>query len=384
MRTIIFKAIEKCNANCIYCDVIKKEIHDVMNFELLELILKKMNSFLMNNPNEKISFLLHGGEIGLLGSEYFRKLKQLLIKHCKTTNDRIKIIAQSNLTVINQDQIDAIKDLGITSLGTSYELIPNIRGIGKSRNTRKYNSLFFKGIDLLRKNNMKFGIIYVVNKESLSIPKEIFFHLTNIAYDNQIKFNCIHKYGENDYGNELGISEEEYAHFLGEVFKQWWKYKYTLPMISPFRNIYYAVTENKFCFSCTRAGNCSSGFVYIDPLGNIHHCCSDGDHSKSPRYSNIVDKTFDEIYNHPFRQELSNRNILLPQGECKLCPYWKICNGGCPFSSYHYKGNINYTNGCKTTKIFIKEYFEPITGLKVNMHANITYLNNELDTILNK
>ncbi|MDR0206327.1 MAG: hypothetical protein LBI45_03600 [Bacteroidales bacterium] len=78
MITLIFKAVEKCNSNCIYCGVIKKRQDVIMQFDLLQNILIKINDFLINNHSEEITFTWHGGEVCLLGSEYFQKAIELL------------------------------------------------------------------------------------------------------------------------------------------------------------------------------------------------------------------------------------------------------------------------------------------------------------------
>ncbi|HOT88315.1 MAG TPA: hypothetical protein PL028_02095 [Bacteroidales bacterium] len=43
MATIIFKPTEKCNSNCIYCDVVVKKKPKTMSLELLEHIFKNMD-----------------------------------------------------------------------------------------------------------------------------------------------------------------------------------------------------------------------------------------------------------------------------------------------------------------------------------------------------
>ena len=62
MAVVIFKAVEKCNSNCVYCDVIKKKQNKVMDEELLRLIFRRMDEYLKENPGEDITFTWHGGE----------------------------------------------------------------------------------------------------------------------------------------------------------------------------------------------------------------------------------------------------------------------------------------------------------------------------------
>ena len=80
-----------------------------MDFELLELLFIRMNKYLVGHPLETITFTWHGGEVCLLGSDYFNTAIRLQEKHCPDTRSRINHQVQSNLTLINQDIIDAFK-----------------------------------------------------------------------------------------------------------------------------------------------------------------------------------------------------------------------------------------------------------------------------------
>ena len=72
MKVLIFKAVEICNSNCIYCDVIEKGSKTIMSLELLELVFRKIDEYLKSN-DEEIQLIWHGGEPCLLGVDYFKK-----------------------------------------------------------------------------------------------------------------------------------------------------------------------------------------------------------------------------------------------------------------------------------------------------------------------
>jgi sulfatase maturation enzyme AslB (radical SAM superfamily) len=120
MAIIIFKAIEKCNSNCIYCNVIKKHQDVVMDMGLVETVFGRINEFLLANPSETVTFTWHGGEVCLLGEQYLQKAHEIQTRLCPATGGRIKHLVQSNLTLITQGLIDAFKQLGITQIGSSF------------------------------------------------------------------------------------------------------------------------------------------------------------------------------------------------------------------------------------------------------------------------
>ena len=363
MVTIIFKAVEKCNSNCIYCGVIAKKQNMIMQYDLLREVLQKINDFLLKYPDEEINFTWHGGEVCLLGAEYFFKAIEMLETYCPTTKNRIRHAVQSNLTLINQEIIDAFKILGIKNIGSSYEFLPHIRGFGKERDSIAYNKKFFEGVNLLEKNDLRWGVIYVVHKQSLQNPMEVFHILTNLSVTSAPKLNKIYIYGEDKHN--LVITGREYADFLGAILPFWWenreRYSNVLPLSQFYESYLYKTTR----MDCELAGACSHRWLYIGPTGKASHCGRAGDFGIQS-YGNIQEQTFEALLNHPQRNDIKNRTTILRNGPCKNCRYWIVCHGGCPLDAILVNGNINTrAPHCEWIKHFLSHYFEPITGLRM-------------------
>lgn len=90
-----------------------------------------------------------------------------------------------------------------------------------------------------------------------------------------------------------------------------------------------------------------------------------------------------EIFADEQRKLIDNRVNVLDKTDCKGCEYWRLCHGGCPLDAYNgYKDYNRKTDQCLSRKIFLKKYFEPITGLKLpkrdkKMSNRIDYLTPE-------
>jgi len=361
MAVVIFKAVEKCNSNCIYCEVIKKRQDEIMNFDLLKLIFIRMNDYLTAFPEENISFTWHGGEVCLLGPDYFRVALKLQEEHCRETKSRINHLVQSNLTLLTQEIIDVFKKLGIRQIGSSFEPIHSIRGFGKRRDSQSYNRRFMEGAKLLNKNNMHWGVIYVVHRLSLKMPLEIFFYLTNLNPRSHPNFNQVKIYDEDTH--KLAITGEEFADFLGAIFPVWYKNKERYPNVQPFSDYLRNVRDCDLTSVCESSGNCSHKWIYIGPEGETSHCGRTGDHYVLS-YGNIKDYTFEEIMHHPQRDQLTRRQSVLASTVCRNCRFWGICHGGCPLDAYMTSGDfIRRSPRCETTRVFMEKYFEPVTGL---------------------
>ncbi len=364
MAVVIFKAVEKCNSNCIYCEVIKKQQDEIMNYDLLRLIFIRMNEYLEENPDEHITFTWHGGEVCLLGPEYFRVALKLQQECCSKTKSRISHLVQSNLTLINQEFIDIFLELGIKQVGSSFEPIHNIRGFGKNRDSQAYNKKFVEGVRLLEKNHIKWGVIYVVHKLSLNMPLEIFYYLTNLNTRSHPNFNQVKLFGDDK--TNLAISGEEFADFLGAIFPVWYKHMDRYPNVQPFSQYLRNIRDKDFSSICESSGTCSYKWIYIGPEGETSHCGRTGDYGVLP-YGNLKEKTFRDIMKDPQRKQLADRQLYLPENDCIGCRFWGICHGGCPLDAYMTNQNfLSKSPRCETTKVFIEKYFEPVTGLKAD------------------
>lgn len=366
MPTVIFKPTEACNSNCIYCDgVLKQHRDERMSYELLEKTFFRMNEYLCANPTERIQFTWHGGEPLLLGVEFFRHALEFQQKYCSTTMSRIEHCIQTNLTLINQDYIDIFLEMGITSVGTSFDPIPNVRGFGPKIDSDAYNRLFINGLRLLERNNIGWGVIYVVTRRSLADPRKIFHYLTNLSLTGSINFNAVLVYGEDTY--KIAITPLEFADFLGAIFPLWWEYRDRYPNVEPFDSYVKNLIEGQNHLGCCDSGECAYHHVYIGPGGAASHCSRSADWDII-WYGNINDQSLDEILKHEKRHLIQDRNRILPASDCRGCEFWEICHGGCPLDSYAAHGDFGHkSEWCMAKKVFLKKYFLPITKVQLEL-----------------
>jgi uncharacterized protein len=74
MPLVILKATEKCNSNCSYCDVVRKDgTGRSMPIDVLETVFRRVNEYLIAFPGEEVELNWHGGEPLILGTDYFRE-----------------------------------------------------------------------------------------------------------------------------------------------------------------------------------------------------------------------------------------------------------------------------------------------------------------------
>jgi uncharacterized protein len=363
MATLILKATEKCNSNCYYCDVVQKAgTGRVMPLELLETVFKRINEYLERLPNEELILLWHGGEPLLLGPDYYRAALKFQDKHCRGTKHRIRQHMQSNLTCMEEEYVPILKEMGINSIGTSYDPEPHMRGPGASRDTAEYNRRFLRATEILERNGIGWGLIYVITKRSLSKPMDVFHFLANLLLASGINMNPVLIYDE--ARKDVSVTPDEVVEFYGAIFPYWWQHRDRFPNVEPFKAYVADIIDGEKRFACVDSGLCSHAHMNVAPDGSASQCGRSSDWNLLD-YGNIADRPLIEIFNDPQRDALKQRNTILPKVDCKGCRFWTICHGGCPLDSWSKHGEFGHkTEWCRIKKGFLTKYFEPITGVR--------------------
>ncbi len=359
MATVIFKPTEACNSRCVYCDVIKKKTSGakMMDFATLAIFFNRVNEFLLERPREKMEIIWHGGEPLLLGPGYFERALLYQEKYCSETFSRIRHSIQSNLTLLSREFFEPLRKLGITRISSSYDPIPHIRGIGAKRDSKAYNKKFLDSIQLLNEEGFDWGVIYVVTKQSLEKPLEIFRFLTNLAPRGGLMFNPVLLYGPGL--DHIRITPHEYVNFLGAIFPTWWRGRNDFGYIEPFSSTARNLIEETKSLMCVDSGGCAYSHIDVLPDGRASHCGRSADWGLLD-YGCIQENSFSRIFSDPQREILARRNEVLPETECKGCRFWNVCHGGCPLDGWLAGGSFLHKSGwCRARKALIEKYVEP-------------------------
>ncbi|MGA2834869.1 MAG: radical SAM protein [Terracidiphilus sp.] len=358
MATVIFKATEACNAQCVYCDVAhnKKAIREKMPYELLELFFTRVNDYLLAKSDDTMEIIWHGGEPLLLGTDYFAKALEFQQKQCEKTAHRIRHSVQTNLTLFRPEFVPVFKQLGVTSFGTSYDPFTDLRGIGATVDANLYRRKFMESVRLVEREGFSWGMIYVVTKLSLDRPLDIFWFLMNLNPTGSMMFNPV--YLRDRSLSHLDITAEEFADFLGAIFPAWWKNRWRMPRVEPFRMMEENLRGSRSMICCD-SGVCAKTHFGIAPDGNFFQCGRAMDWGLLGLGS-IKERSFVDVLEDPAKAKMLERTKLLGETECKGCRFWDVCHGGCPLDGWLKTGSLmSRSRMCVAKKIFLEKYFEP-------------------------
>ena len=377
MTTVIFKPTEACNGNCVYCDVVRKDREKGarLGLETLEHFFVRINEYLLERPDEHFQVIWHGGEPLLLGPDYFMRAHEFQERHCADTKERISHEIQSNITLFTRDFVEVFRTLGIDRVSTSYDPIPDVRGLGSSVDSAAYNRRFMDALCLLEDEGFDWGMIYVVTKLSLDAPVDLFYFLTNLNKTGSVKFNPIYHFKRKI--TNLAVTPEEFVEFLGAIFPVWWEHRDRFRGTRPFRSLVESIIERSGGIECAESGMCADTHLSVGPSGHWSQCGRSSDWGLLD-YGTIKDHSIGAALRDTRKEMFRGRSAHLRKGECAGCRLWDICHGGCPLDSYAETGDwMKKSPLCAYKKGFIEKYFEPITGVRFEPEGSQTTPTNQ-------
>ena len=365
IQLLIKPASGACNLRCKYCfyaDIVshwESKNFDMMSIETLDSILKQ--AFIL--AENSISIAFQGGEPTLIGLSFYQKYIELINQY-NSKNLIIQHAIQTNGILLNEEWAAFLAEhnflVGLSIDGTRsnhdrYRVGPQNKG--------SFSEVWSK-VALLKKYNVKFNILTVVTADTAHHIRAIypFYVSKRLIYQQYIP--CLNPLDEPDTRYEFSLTPDLYGDFLCDLFDMWFvdlrrgRFVY----IQYFDNL-VAMLKGLPPITCGMTGVCTPQLV-VESDGSFYPC----DFYVLDKYclGNIQTDTLAEIdaarYNCAFLKE------SLPQAlQCKTCPYFYICRGGCrrhrePLAADH-NGSMNYF--CKSYKRFFDYSLERLKYIAV-------------------
>ena len=344
---LIKPASADCNLRCEYCFYIdhleKASSTPRMSLETLEVMIK---SFMNTNQNKQYSFGWQGGEPTIMGLKFFQKVVELQLKYAPPGSS-ISNGLQTNGTLITEKFAAFLGEykflLGV-SLDGPKELHDYYR---KTSNQKPTFDLVMNGIDHLKKNNVEFNILTLVNNKTVKKAKEIYnFHKNNQFYFHQY-IPCV-EFDENGQLRPYSITGKDWGKFLTDLFNEWVREDTKRVSIRLFDSIIEYLVFGRYNV-CYMQDSCVQYFV-VEYDGGVYPC--DFFVQDDLYLGNINTNSWEEIYNskiyHNFGRQKSNWNNL-----CNSCQYLSFCHGDCQKMRFGAPNNPKKISSlCQGWKIF--------------------------------
>lgn len=330
---VIFQLTDKCVLSCRYC--FAKGAHDgkisTFKTDILELAIKQA----FETRHQYIVFEWTGGEPLLVGIEFFRKVVELQNKYATKPYDNN---VQTSGNYFDTELIDFLLENNF-NISTTIDGTESVHNKNRPANGNKPS---FQNVQRTRQyiknKGGDCGFISTVTKHNLGHEKEImkFFQEQNV---HSFHSNPYIYYSKNKVkDSSIALSKEDYAKYFISEFNAWLENGKMKPIPSTVEYIIECLETKVESHNtiCTFGGRCLTNFIALTPNGDAYNCPKFTG-SDNMLLGNITKQSICDILS-PLSDAMSRmieqRVKSINECERRLCKYFYICNGGCPYYSF--------------------------------------------------
>jgi serine-type anaerobic sulfatase-maturating enzyme len=318
---LIKPASADCNLRCEYCfylDHICESIKTRMNDETLETMVRSY----MQTKQPQYSIAFQGGEPTLMGLPFFKKLVELEKKYAPPGASIANAI-QTNGTLIT-DEMAAFFGEYKFLLGVSMDGPPEIHdNYRKTVGKQGSHNLVQQGVDLLKKHNVEYNILTLVNDLNSRQPELVYDYLYNKGERFLQFIPCVEFKEDNVTPKDYSVSPEGWGDFLIRIFDRWYENRYEVS-IRMFDSLL-----NKMVLghpsTCDMDCNCCQYFV-VEYDGSVYPC--DFFVREDLKLGNVNKGSWTGFINNSTYKKFGAAKMNF-QNECRDCPWLSFCHGDC-------------------------------------------------------
>ena len=314
-----------CNLRCRYCYYLeKKDLYpQAANYLMSEEILERfIEQYLNSQTMHEVLFTWHGGEALMRNKKFYQRALELQRKYGR--GRQIDNCIQTNGTLLTDDWCRFFKENNFL-VGISIDGPQQCHDIyRRTKDNRPTFLSVMKGISLLKKNQVEFNVMGVVNDYNVDYPLEFyrFFKSIDCHY---IQFAPV---VETIDGKPApwNVPAEKWGDFLITIFDEWVRKDVGTFFIQYFDSTLanWVGTEPGVCIQAKTCGH--AGVMEFN--GDVYAC----DHFVYPEYKlgNIRTQTLTEMMYSDRQIQFGNEKQDLLPSQCKKCQFLFACNGECP------------------------------------------------------
>ena len=333
----------KCNLDCDYCYYLEKENlyekkNPVMGEDLLERFVKQ---YIESQTMPEIMFTWHGGETLMRPLSFYKRAIELQKQYAR--GRRIENSIQTNGTLLNDDWCRFFKEnnflVGISIDGPK-EFHDEYR---RDKMGRPSFHRVMRGIELLKKHEVEFNCLAVVNDYNVDYPLEFynFFKEIGCQYiqftpiverirkDNTISLLKLATARQKAHEADLAhysVPADKWGSFLCAVFDEWVKDDVGKIFIQIFDST-LANWVGEQPGVCTMAKTCGHAGA-MEFNGDVYSC----DHFVFPEYllGNINSESLTSMMYSDEQLKFGNDKFDSLPKQCRECDFLFACYGECP------------------------------------------------------
>lgn len=323
INLLIKPSSSSCNIRCKYCfyhDIANNrniKSYGKMSLKTIESIIKE--TFSLNPDAVVIAF--QGGEPTLVGYNFYKETIKIIGIYNKK-QIKVSYSIQTNGILLDINWCKFFKSnnflVGISLDGTK---LTHDKNRVDTENLGTFSRVI-KSIELLKKYNVEFNILTVVNNDLVNEVEKVYNYFVSHNF-NFIQFiPCLAPLNQDQVNT---LSKENYNIFLNTLFDLWYMdivqgKKISIRYFDNLVGIILGFNPQ----SCDLNGKCSNNLI-IESNGDIYPC--DFYVLDDFKIGNITDG-LSNIFNNTKRLEFINSSSTI-NDKCMKCEFYKLCLGGC-------------------------------------------------------
>ena len=358
LNLLIKPASSLCNMGCRYCfyrDVAENRntrSFGIMSESVLDAMIKNVFSY----ADTQVSFTFQGGEPTLAGTDYFLAFHRAVEKY-NTKRIPTSFFLQTNGYDISDGLMEIFARyrylLGV-SLDGDAVLHDSFRTTLSGEPTYKKIAETLRRLDSYR---IDYNILTVITEALAKSGAEAYKYLREGGYRFLQFIPFVPDFGK-EYGNApYVLTNESYAYFLNETFREYRKDFINGRYVSvrQFDN-FVRIAAGMPAECCGMGGRCYANLV-IEADGSAYPC--DFYVLDKWRMGNITENSVNELLSSEAAVRFVKESLVISE-ECRGCPYFGICKGGCRRHRENEQGSVLLNRYCEAYKLFFEKSLSEI------------------------
>jgi len=321
-----------CNLNCEYCFYLDKQnlfpgksrADFVMNDEILENYIRQ---YIAGQPPgiEEVNFIWQGGEPTLLSTDFFERALRFQQRY-KRAGMTVANSLQTNATVLDERKAVFFAEhdflLGVSIDGP--ELLHD-----RYRKDRTGTGSFkqvMAGLQLIKKHNIRFNTLTVVQEDNSKSPVELYAFLKSIGSCYMQFIPIVDVIPGTRMVLARSVSASAWGDFLTSIFDEWVKTDIGKIFVGHFDMLLglYAGYPSSMCVHAKTCGRA----LAIEHNGDLYSC----DHFVRPEnwLGNLQTTDLCVLADSQQQLDFGQAKFTTLPRECRACEFLRICHGGCP------------------------------------------------------
>ena len=334
--SLVLVATSKCDLACEHC--FGPRSSETLSLDLLHEVARQQAELTSDLGKKQARVFWQGGEVLTLGREWLADAADVF-RDAFAAHEQIELIhhLQTNLASYDSSWNEILREVFGRRVSTSFDY-PNLGRRTVDGTTQEEHDSWLQHYRALREAGFYGSVIAVVNAASIDIgPREFLKFYFDDAGVEDLQVNLPFPSprrppGSMDEFRRLHRSGA-LAEFMVGTYEEWGeRYRGRRRYLSPFYAFerFFQPQEARRGLPCIWSPDCSRQIVTVGPSSEVGLC----DYwvlSRHERcYGNLADADLGELQRGARRLEFSQRSAKLTLEDCRGCPDWPACHGGCP------------------------------------------------------